>query len=220
MRKHIFSLLAAAMVFPIAAQMRSNSSSPDTSGTTPFVVRKAERIASSSPMRTLSAQKASPNTPTPYDVPFVEDFSSSSTLGDWYVQDVNNNDECWSWWEAGGCVRMSNFDQAECDDWLVTPPVNLGKDDVYTLSFSYRAQRAANPEKMEVTIGKSEYGTRHTVKLVDLPKITNTKMETVTIKLPIEEDGAYYVGFHCYSGTDSYYLWLDNVKIEQNGTKA
>lgn len=220
MRKHIFSLLAAAMVLPIAAQMRSNSSSPDTSGTTPFVVRKAERIASSSPMRTLSAQKASPNTPTPYDVPFVEDFSSSSTLGDWYVQDVNNNDECWSWWEAGGCVRMSNFDQAECDDWLVTPPVNLGKDDVYTLSFSYRAQRAANPEKMEVTIGKSEYGTRHTVKLVDLPKITNTKMETVTIKLPIEEDGAYYVGFHCYSGTDSYYLWLDNVKIEQNGTKA
>ena len=88
MRKQIFSLLAAAMVFPIAAQMRSNSSSPDTSGTTPFVVRKAERIASSSPMRTLSAQKASPNTPTPYDVPFVEDFSSSSTLGDWYVQDV------------------------------------------------------------------------------------------------------------------------------------
>ena len=117
MRKQIFSLLAAAMVFPIAAQMRSNSSSPDTSGTTPFVVRKAERIASSSPMRTLSAQKASPNTPTPYDVPFVEDFSSSSTLGDWYVQDVNNNDECWSWWEAGGCVRMSNFYQAECDDW-------------------------------------------------------------------------------------------------------
>ena len=98
-------------------------------------------------------------------------------------------------------------------------PVNLGKDDVYTLSFSYRAQRAANPEKMEVTIGKSEYGTRHTVKLVDLPKITNTKMETVTIKLPIEEDGAYYVGFHCYSGTDSYYLWLDNVKLSKTEQK-
>ena len=32
MRKQIFSLLAAAMVFPIAAQMRSNSSSLTQAG--------------------------------------------------------------------------------------------------------------------------------------------------------------------------------------------
>lgn len=219
MRKQIFSLLAVAMALPIAAQSRSNSIAA-TDGTTPFAIRKAAQLPSPAPMKKLSAQKASPNTPTPYDVPFIEDFSDSSTLGDWYVQDVNNNGECWTWWQAGECLRMSNFYQAVCDDWVVTPPINLGKDDVYTLSFSYRAQRAANPEKMEVTIGKSEYGTRHTVKLIDLPEITNTKMETVTLTLPIEEDGAYYIGFHCYSGTNSYYLWLDNVRVEQNGTKA
>lgn len=70
-------------------------------------------------MRQISP-KAAPNAATPYDEPFVEDFTSSTegTLKDWYIQDVNNNNECWTWWEAGGCVRMPNFESAVCNDWL------------------------------------------------------------------------------------------------------
>ncbi len=220
MRKAIFSLLVAVAAMPATAQLHSEVSPSSNHLHSPFFVKKTSE-KTPSPMRHISP-KAAPNAAIPYDVPFVEDFTSSTegTLKDWYIQDVNNNNECWTWWEAGGCVRMPNFESAVCNDWLITPPINLGKDDVYTLTFSYRAQRSTNPESLKVTIGTSEYGTQHTATVLDLPEITNTKMETVTVKLPIEADGAYYIGFQCYSGTDSYYLWIDDVKVEQNGTKA
>ena len=70
--------------------------------------------------------------------------------------------------KAGGYVRMPNFKSAVCNDWLITPPINLGKDDVYTLTFSYRAQRSTNPESLKVTIVTSEYGTQHTATVLDL----------------------------------------------------
>ena len=91
MRKAIFSLLVAVAAMPATAQLHSEVSPSSNHLHSPFFVKKTSE-KTPSPMRHISP-KAAPNVAIPYDVPFVEDFTSSTegTLKDWYIQDVNNN---------------------------------------------------------------------------------------------------------------------------------
>lgn len=187
---------------------------------TPFVIKADKAVKETPPMRIAPR---GPMRAKAMDVPFIEDFSSASTLGDWGIQDVNNDNNSWEYKESFGLVRcMFPSGSPANDDWLVTPAINLGKDDIYTLTFSFGSQGSRYaPEALTVTMGTSEYATRHTTVLFsrdDILNFWNGSMETVTITLPVEEDGAYYFGFHCTSPSGGYSLYLDDVKVEQNGS--
>lgn len=220
-KRAIFFALSAAAVATAAAfgfRTGDNSTHAADAATSPFIVKTMAKtdsrpIAARGPMRARAL-----------DVPFIEDFSDPETLTDWGIQDVNRDGNSWEY--------KSNFQNVICyfgsngnDDWLVTPAINLGKDDVYTLTFSVGSQGSRYaPEHLTVTMGTSEYATRHTTVLYDNDNIQcfwNGSMETVTITLPVEEDGAYYFGFHCSTPKSSNYaLYLDDVKVEQNGSLA
>ena len=159
------------------------------------------------------------------EVPFSEDFTTSDNLDDWFIQDVNGDGSSWEYKESFGLLQCYySADGSANDDWVLTPAINLGKDDVYTLSFSYGSQGSRyTPEQLTVTMGTSEYGTRHTTVLyqdLDIQNFWNGDMKTVTVTLPVEEDGAYYFGFHCTTPAGNYALYLDNISVEQNGTQA
>lgn len=192
-------------------------------GVRPFATAPADKPADKG--LKLKARAKGVSRAKALDVPFIEDFSSPSTLGDWGIQDVNNDGNSWEYSESFGLLRcyFTSTDEAN-DDWVITPGINLGKDDVYTLSFSYGSQGTRfKPEHLTVTMGTSEYGTRHTTVLFDRDDIQNFwngSMETVTVTLPVEEDGTYYFGFHSTSPKSCYCLYLDDVRVEQNGTMA
>lgn len=227
MRKTTAALSAAIAIVSAAAAVKAvmpaghEAKLPVTD--TPFVIIPATEKGNDDdvvklPERTPSRAKA-------MDVPFVEDFSSPSTLGDWGIQDVNNDGNSWEYKESFGLVRCYGpTTQAFNDDWLVTPGINLGKDDIYTLTFSFGSQGSRYaPDKLTVTMGTSPYATQHTTQLFsrdDIQNFWNGSMETVTITLPVEADGTYYFGFHCGSPSASYCLYLDDVKVEQNGSYA
>lgn len=216
-------LLAGAIVAMSAGMLlaeKSISTKMSEPEIRPFVTKKGK--PQSEPTYRLSS---SPRKAKAYDVPFIEDFSSSSTLNDWFIQDVNNDGSSWEY-DANNQLLKCYFSSRGVanNDWVITPPINLGADDIYTLSFSYGSQGSRfTPEHLTVTMGKSEYGTQHTTVLFDNAEIQNFwngSMETVTITLPVEEDGAYYFGFHCTSPYSAYCLYLDDVKVEQNGSHA
>lgn len=192
-------------------------------GTRPFLTVPADKPVEKG--MKLNARAKVGSRAKAHDVPFVEDFTTSENLGDWYIQDINGDGSSWEYSESFGLLKCYfSEDGSDNDDWVITPAINLGKDDVYTLSFSYGSQgERFKPERLAVTMGTSEYGTRHTTVLFsrdDIQNFWNGKMETVTLTLPVEEDGAYYFGFHCTSSNGHYCLYLDDVKVEQNGTKA
>ena len=136
-------------------------------GVRPFATAPADKTADKG--LKLKARAKGVSRAKALDVPFIEDFSSPSTLGDWGIQDVNNDGNSWEYSESFGLLRcyFTSTDEAN-DDWVITPGINLGKDDVYTLSFSYGSQGTRfKPEHLTVTMGTSEYGTRHTTVLFD-----------------------------------------------------
>ena len=212
----------AAVAIASTAILRSGKlpSTDKIATESPFVV-KADNAAKDAPAVKLPAR--GPMRAKALDVPFIEDFSSASTLGDWGIQDVNGDGNSWEYKESFGLVRCMFPTAASAnDDWLVSPAINLGKDDIYTLTFSFGSQGSRYaPEALTVTMGTSEYATRHTTVLFsrdDIQNFWNGSMETVTVTLPVEEDGAYYFGFHCTSPAGGYSLYLDDVKVEQNGS--
>lgn len=189
----------------------------------PFAVRM--QSAPECESARISPFKSGPMRAKAHDVPFIEDFSDPSTLGDWNIQDVNNDGHSWEYKQsAQNVICYFDPDNQGNNDWLVTPAINLGKDDIYTLTFSYGSQGSRyKPEKLAVTMGTNEFATRHTTVLFtdeNIQNFWNGSMKTVTVTLPVEEDGAYYFGFHCYSPAGGYALYLDDVKVEQNGSHA
>lgn len=213
---------AAVMAMASTAVMRSGKLpvAADHVQDVPFIIKIDDAVKEAAP---LKLPPRGPMRAKAMDVPFIEDFSSSSTLGDWGIQDVNGDGNSWEYKESFGLVRcMYPTSASSNDDWLVTPAVNLGKDDIYTLTFSFGSNGSRfAPEALTVTMGTSEYATRHTTVLFsrdDIQNFWNGSMETVTLTLPVEEDGAYYFGFHCGSPAGCYSLYLDDVKVEQNGS--
>lgn len=225
----IILTFAAAVTATAGAWMRSGSHAVRVSGaaTAPFETKRAETPATDFKFTAKGAAKAAGKVATrakAYDVPFIEDFSNAATLADWGIQDVNNDNNSWEYKESFqnvACYFPTSSDAN--NDWLVTPPINLGKDDVYTLTFSFGSQGTRfAPEHLTVTMGTSEFATQHTTVLfdkADIQNFWNGSMETVTVTLPVEEDGAYTFGFHC-STAGGYALYLDDIKVEQNGSHA
>lgn len=220
----IFLAFSAVAMVGYATGFSFRSSSAETisaEGIAPFVVHHKLPSATDSKGVALNPLKGSSFRAKAKDVPFIEDFTTSGNLGDWYIQDVNNDGNSWEYKESFGLLRCYSFDSN--DDWVITPAINLGKEDVYTLTFSYGSQGSRYaPEHLTVTMGTSEYGTRHTTVLYEDAEILNFwngSMKTVTLTLPVAEDGAYYFGFHSTSA-NGYCLYLDDIRVEQNGTKA
>lgn len=200
----------------------SDVTSPMTVISSPF--RSRVLPAQEAAMK-IAPRKAGPLRAKAKDVPFIEDFSTPDNLGDWGIQDVNNDNSSWEYKQSFGLVQIYfAAGGGDNDDWLVTPAINLGKDDVYTLTFSYGSQGSRyKAERLAVTMGTSEYATRHTTLLYEdneIQNFWNGSMRTVTITLPVEEDAPYYFGFHCTTPSGGYCLYLDDIRVEQNGTKA
>lgn len=223
MKKSYIAALASALTLVSAgatgSAFRSGDSMPrPVVGVQPFIVHTPAQVntdmATALPSHAPARAKAK-------DVPFIEDFTTADNLDDWYVQDVNQDGDTWEYKESFGLLRCYSF--GTNDDWVITPAINLGKDDVYTLTFSYGSQGSRyNPEHLTVTMGTSEYGTRHTTVLYEDAEILNFwngSMKTVTLTIPVPDDAAYYFGFHSTS-SNGYCLYLDDIKVEQNGTMA
>ncbi|MDE7402462.1 MAG: choice-of-anchor J domain-containing protein [Muribaculaceae bacterium] len=164
----------------------------------------------------------------PVDVPYCPDFGNKSSFTNWEIVDANQDGYSWAYDENNKLVRIYTMYSPKDfnDDYLCLPPVNLGSDDIYTLTFSYGSQASESnnlkSEKMRITFGTNPSPSQNPSIFEDdnIRYFWNGKMRTVTLTLPVTNDAPHYIAFHCTSPNTAYSLSVKDVKVEQNGSHA
>ena len=152
--------------------------------------------------------------------PYASNFGLSGLEG-WTVIDANEDGKTWSIYE--GVPRVQYNSSMAMDDWLITPPMKLEGGKAYNLKFDAYSQSKAYPEKIEVKFGKGATPDDMTTTILE-PTLLDTQTSAAPLHvehmLMPEEDGIYYVGFHGISDQDMYYIYVNNVEVEEGISTA
>jgi hypothetical protein len=103
--------------------------------------------------------------------------------------------------------------------WFYTAGLNLTAGTTYNISYRYgSAGSAAYTEKLKVHIGTAPaVASMSPTPLIDHPLVDNNVTPiTDNLEYTPETTGVYYVGFNCYSNTDQFYLFVDDIAVTTN----
>lgn len=106
-------------------------------------------------------------------------------------------------------ITVRNYD---ADDWVFLPLINFEESlSLYEISFDARARLANFPESFEVVVSKTT--NPEDAQVIYSETINNTSYKTIKSVFQIDESGEYYIGFHCTSQKNMFYLYIRNINI-------
>lgn len=153
-----------------------------------------------------------------YEPNYEETFDTKAS-GDSFVK-INHvamsyND--WAWDEEGQYMKCGSSLKGKSDSWLISPPIHLKAGYTYFVKYDILTP-AAYKEKLEVKWGKdaSEDEKKLTEVLMPVTLYPGKNSETTHYEKEITptEDGNYNFGFHAVSDAGSFYVAMDNFKVE------
>lgn len=154
-------------------------------------------------------------------------FEGNSALSLFRVIDANA--DRFTWWANGvrGYGAMSNQSRATqaSDDWLVTPPLHLTADRVYTVSFKVRNMMDSPRNTLEVCWGNGNDPAQltHTLIKTFTPAYAETsgQWQVCTADLTPDADGNVYIGFHDNTtASDKYQIAIDSITVVKTAYTA
>lgn len=159
---------------------------------------------------------------TAFVPPYSEDFNTPQCTDLFTVIDVHADGKTWQLEydedDASGDMRCRYSNDKPKDDWLISPPIKLEGEQLYTISMQLMARGGSRyPEKMEVIIGTAPTlegmtaGAAATV--IEETEYTNRTYETVSGLARVAEDGIYYIGIHATSDMMMDVLAIDNLRV-------
>lgn len=162
---------------------------------------------------------------TPCDaigVPFTEDFDgvSSGLPSCWLVINGGtadawtlNTSSLYSQSGSNSATIYTDFNSGDNDDYLITPLVSLTGNE--ELTYSFRVRSSFEPQDFEILISTTgNNASDFTDTLLANAIYSNTVYETNTISLSAYS-GDCFIAFHVPSGgEDGYYLYIDDVIID------
>ena len=162
----------------------------------------------------------------PAALPYLQTFDTMADYMTYVVRDNNKDtsrptEGIWGWNQSKQCAMYSYHTLLPGDDWLITPGFDLKAGRTYRLSFKSQGGRLY-PETLEVKIGKgynAEDFSQTIMKLTDILS-PDEKMKERVITFDVPENGNYYIGFHAISVKGQYWLWLDDVALEEGPSMA
>lgn len=173
----------------------------------------------------------------PFMTPYVEDFNDENCWSDFTVIDVNGGNT-WEWTDvtannqtypgAYGCagVYNSRFSDVVADDWLISSPIYMEADKIYTVKVNLFTSN--HPETFQLMLGTSPTVDGMTIPLIEKGQLHrgDTEEDIAIRNLPtpysaqvhIAKSGNYYVGIHYYvaEGTEQMERWnffADELKV-------
>lgn len=99
------------------------------------------------------------------------------------------------------------------DDWIFMPPYTAEQGKKYRVTF--RMWTRGDEEKLSVTAGPTAQIADQTVVLAEKGYKHTNSDETFTAEFTATASGNYYVGFHCTSDKKKFYLYVDDVTIDE-----
>ncbi len=163
---------------------------------------------------------------TPASLPYLQTFDTMADYMTYVVRDNNKditrpNEGIWGWNQSKQCAMYSYHTLLPGDDWLITPGFELKAGRTYRLSFKSQGGRLY-PETLEVKIGKGYNADDFSQTIMKRTDILSPdeKMKERVITFDVPENGHYYIGFHAVSVKGQYWLWLDDVALEEGPSMA
>lgn len=172
---------------------------------------------------TLDAVTVVNVTPANLTTPYTTSFETAGEILGWSAEDANNDG--FPWFLGSGDANTGNIFFAyqyntdaitAADDWLFSTCMDLIADTTYELRFFYSVGASGGtvyPEKLKVSIGNSASAAGMTTILEDLGAQSNDFFQEHKIVFEVASSGTYYIGFHCYSDADAFFLKVDDVTV-------
>jgi len=163
------------------------------------------------------------------NVPYANGFESTNNLTCFTFEDVNGGflsgwalEDVFSTHAGEGSMMYTYDSDLPGDDWFFTPGLQLTAGVSYEISFRYRSALADSGifEKLAVDYGTAPSAAAMSgVRLVSYENISmnfSDDFAHTTVTMTPETDGAYYIGFHCFSDADQGYLQIDDIAVNVN----
>lgn len=149
-------------------------------------------------------------------LPFNDTFDTSASFAYYTVIDNNKDGKTWLYDGGQQCAYDNSLSVAQCDDYLILPPVKMSKSDVYKLTF--KAKNLVYAESFEVLMGSSPEPSAMTSTIIEE---TQLQAEQVFEKdITVSEDGVKYIAIHHTTQGGGMYLYIDDISIENNTQSA
>lgn len=149
------------------------------------------------------------------EIPYSYDFSDQTDFDhNWVVINANEDNKTWTLDTDKKRAKYTYNGSMAADDWMITPPLHLEAGTEYKIS--YLLMTGNFDEKLEVMLGREPTAAAMTVELGRYEPFRNTEGEKKIVTTTVEESGTYYIGFHCISDKNKYYLYVSDFSIKQN----
>ncbi|NOQ26760.1 MAG: S8 family serine peptidase [Bacteroidales bacterium] len=158
---------------------------------------------------------------------YSEDFDALTTPAIPACASIENtNNDSYTWITATSDPKSSPNHLSiryngseEMDDWFFSAPLLLESGYEYAVSYWYRAESSYYAERLELKLGTSNNSTSMSLgQLFDDNSITSTTYIQGQATFTVATDGIYYLGWHGYSLTDKYNLYIDDISVTKGGT--
>jgi hypothetical protein len=112
-------------------------------------------------------------------------------------------------------LRYPYHGSQAANSWAYTPGLALTGGTTYTVNFNYKTQSSATyPESLEVWVGTAQNNGAMTTMLWSLYNFLQpTTCAAAAPTFTPSTSGTYYIGFHCVSAADMWYLFVDDVNV-------
>lgn len=140
---------------------------------------------------------------------FKETFDHASALDIFTIIDANEDGKTWAW--INNAAGSDQLDK-NADDWIITPPIELGTDYLYKLSFKTKGYGEFYTESFSTAFGSENTVEGMLNALGDYTVSGDTYLKKSSV-IEVQEAGTYYFGFH-HTSQGMYLLYIDDIVIE------
>lgn len=119
---------------------------------------------------------------------------------------------------TGNALRYPYNYSQQANSWVFTPAITLEAGVTYTLSFNQKVYSSSYPEKMEIKCGNAPNSSAMSITIMSEQQYTNTTCILRSYEFTVPTTGTYYIGFHCTSAANMFYLYVDDVSITRPGS--
>ena len=135
---------------------------------------------------------------------------------DWTVIDVNSDVSANTWAYNDGNAMYAQDTRNAADDWLIAPAVTLEAGKAYKVSAYVKHDGMTfDKQKIELKIGTAPTVEGLTTRLVYDESFQSKLFVEKSGTFSPAENGVFYVGLHCYSGSYMGDLYFQKIVIEE-----
>lgn len=113
-------------------------------------------------------------------------------------------------------VLSYTYNSSAANAWFFTNTLNLVAGTTYSVTYQYGNNISTTwSEKLRVSFGTAANATAMTTEIANHPMIQQAAMQNNTATFTPTTSGEYVIGFQAYSDANQYYLYLDNIMVQE-----